>query len=153
MNDAPDLTEAHMRAALRLRPSSSSPSPTAPRARHRFRQDGEVRVEVVNPRPHRPEEDRAALAGLERALAREREARQAAETALRQALETVRQLQTRLAHAEIARREAAAPAPVPDAPKAETASRPKRPPQRRARKPAEDKPVEWWKPGMAGAPP
>jgi len=106
-----------------------------------------VPVTVVNPRPHRLEEDRAVLAELERALAREREARHAAEKALRQATETIRQLQTRLAHAEIARKEATAPVPVPNAPNAETASRPKRPPQRRARKPAEDKPVEWWKPG------
>ena len=104
-------------------------------------------VEVVNPRLQRPEEDRAVLVELERALAREREARHAAERALQQALETIRQLQTRLAHAEIARKEATAPELVPDAPKAETASRPKRQPQRRARTPAEDKPVEWWKPG------
>ncbi|MDQ2803195.1 MAG: hypothetical protein M3Y41_11100 [Pseudomonadota bacterium] len=145
MNDASDLTEQRMRAALHLRPSSSPPSPAAPRGRHRFVQDGEVPVVVVNPRQHRPEENGVALAELERALASEREARQAAEKALQQAAETIRQLQTRLAHAEIAQREAT-PVPAPEMPKADKANPPKKS-QHRKRKPAEDKPVEWWKPG------
>ena len=102
-------------------------------------------VVVVNPRHHRPEEDGAALAELERALASEREARRAAEKALQQAAETIRQLQTRLAHAEIAQREAA-PAPAPETPKAEMV-RPTKRPRSQARTPAKDKPVEWWKPG------
>ena len=102
-------------------------------------------VVVINPRPHRPEEDGAALAELERALALEREARQAAEKALKQAAETIRQLQTRLAHAEIAQREAVQ-APARQMPKAEPANPPKRP-RSRPRTPAKDKPVEWWKPG------
>ena len=144
LNDASDLTEKRMRAALHLPSSSSTPSPAARRGRHRFVQNGEVPVVVVNPR-HHTEEDRAALAVLERALASERDGRQAAEKALEQAAATIRQLQTRLAHAEIAQREAAS-APAPETPKAEEASPPKRP-RLRVRKPAEDKPVEWWKPG------
>lgn len=102
-------------------------------------------VVVVNPRPHRSGEDAAALAELERALAAEHEARRAAEKALQQAAETIRQLQTRLAHAEIAQREAV-PASAPEMPKVEQASPPKRP-RSLARTPAKDKPVEWWKPG------
>ena len=102
-------------------------------------------VVVVNPRPHRPDEDGAALAELERALASEREARQAAEKALQQATETIRQLQTRLAHAEIAQREVA-PALALETPKTAKVSPPKRP-RSQARTPAKDKPVEWWKPG------
>ena len=87
MNDESDLIEARMRAALHLRrPSSStSPSPARHAGRHRFVQDGEVPVVVVNPRQQRPEEERAALTALEGSLAREREARQAAEKALEQA--------------------------------------------------------------------
>jgi hypothetical protein len=147
LNDVSDLTEERMRAALHLPHSSSSPSPIAHRGRHRFVQDGEVPVVVVNPRPQRPEEDRPALAALERALVAEREARQAAEKALQQAAETIRQLQTRLAHAEIAQREAAAaPAVAPETPTAEKVRPPKKL-RSRDRKPAEDKPVEWWKPG------
>ena len=100
---------------------------------------------MVNPRPYRPEEDAATLAALQRALASEREARHAAEKALQQAAATIRQLQTRLAHAEIAQREAVS-VPAPQMPKAEPANPPKRP-RSRPRTPAKDKPVEWWKPG------
>ena len=149
-----------MRAALHLRrPSSStSPSPSAKHAgRHRFVQDGEVPVVVVNPRQQRCEAEQAALTALEGSLMREREARQAAEKALEQAMATIRQLQTRLAHAELAQREAApAPAPAPAVqrpePEVEQVSAPRRaqPRPRRAAKARswpKDKPIEWWKPG------
>lgn len=145
-----------MRAALHLRrPSSAiSPSQARPAGRHRFVQDGEVPVVVVNPRQQRSEEDNGALAALEGNLAREREARQAAEKALEQATATIRQLQTRLAHAEMARHEAApvaavaAAAPEPEAPApARPAPRQRRPVKAMPKSQAEDEPIEWWKPG------
>ena len=107
LTDRPDLTEARMRAALRV---GSSPSTTsnAPRGRHRFVQDGEVRVEVVNPRQHRVgDEEHAALAELRHKLQQEQQAHHAAERALRAALDANRQLQTHLTHTEMAAREAA----------------------------------------------
>ena len=106
-------------------------------------------VVVLNPRHHRADKDRTTAAELERAIAVEREVRQAAETALKQAEETIRQLQTRLAHAELARVEAASamPAPVVEAVLEKKVS-PAKPQVKRA-KPTltEDKPVEWWTPG------
>ncbi len=87
---------------------------------------------VVNQRHRGPEENRAAVADLERLLNLERDARSTAEKALMQAEETIRQLRTRLAHAEIARDEVAAapPAmqPTPPAPVEEevAAAAPKR---------------------------
>jgi hypothetical protein len=157
LNDESDLIEARMRAALHLRRPSSSPLPAKPTGRHRFVQDGEVPVVVVNPRQQRSEDEQAALAVLEGKLAREREARQAAELALEQATATIRQLQTRLAHAEIARREATpapvAPVPVPESvPEVEQADPPRRAESRprrpvKAKPQAEDEPIEWWKPG------
>ena len=106
-------------------------------------------VVVLNPRYHRVEKDRTAAAELERAIAFEREVRKAAETGLKQAEETIRQLQTRLAHAELARVEAASVMP---APVVETVLKKKVPPtkpQVKRAKPtlAEDEPVEWWTPG------
>ncbi len=118
LSDASTISEDRMRAALQ---SSGSPSPTggAPRGRHRFVQDGEVPVVVVNQRYRGPEESRAAVADLERLLGIERDARSTADKALMQAEETIRQLRTRLAHAEIARDEvAAAPPPMQPAPPA-----------------------------------
>jgi hypothetical protein len=147
-----------MRAALHLRrPSSStSPSPTRHAGRHRFVQDGEVPVVVVNPRQQRSEVEQAVLSALEGNLAREREARRAAETALEQATATIRQLQTRLAHAEMAQREAvlalALAAQATEVEQAVSARPPKRV-EARSRRPAqarprtEDTPIEWWKPG------
>jgi hypothetical protein len=153
LNDESDLIEARMRAALHLRRPSSSPLPAKHTGRHRFVQDGEVPVVVVNPRQQRSEDEQAALAVLEGKLAREREARQAAEAALEQATATIRQLQTRLAHAEIARREATpapvAPVPVPEVEQADPPKRAEPRPRRpvKAKPQAEDEPIEWWKPG------
>jgi hypothetical protein len=104
-----------------------------------------VPVVVLNPRQRSPE-DRTAVMRLEQAIAVEREARRATETALKQAEETIRQLQTRLAHAELARVEAASvtPAPVVAAMPEETI--PPRVPRMKQVKPTltEDEPVEWW---------
>ncbi len=174
LSDASTILEDRMRAALQ----SSGPSPshgTAPRGRHRFVQDGEVPVTVLA-RQRGPEESRAAVTELERALGIERDARAAAEKALQHAEETIRQLQTRLAHAEIARAETAAlPAPMPvpsqaNAPsEGEDEAAPA--PRRARRRPAEtaaaepqdidpapvtedadaadatDEAIEWWRPG------
>ena len=142
------ISEARMRAALQSR-SPASYEGHAPRSRQRFVQDGQVPVVVLNPRYHRVDKDRTAAAELERAIAFEREVRKAAETGLKQAEETIRQLQTRLAHAELARVEAASVMP---APVVETVLKKKVPPtkpQVKRAKPtlAEDEPVEWWTPG------
>ncbi len=171
LSDASTISEDRMRAALQ---SSGSPSPNggAPRGRHRFVQDGEVPVVVVNQRHRGPEESRAAVADLERLLGLERDARSTAEKALMQAEETIRQLRTRLAHAEIARDEvAAAPLPAPPAPSAPVeeevvAAAPKRGRPRKVQSAQESgseahatastddredesggEAIEWWRPG------
>ncbi len=179
LSDASTISEDRMRAALQSSgsPASSSggsangaPSSGAPRGRHRFVQDGEVPVTVLNARHRGPEEGRAATADLERALATERDARSAAEKALLQAEETIRQLQTRLAHAEIALTELAA-MPAPPVREEEPAPAPRQTRRRSAEAVAEsaevettdtdapgeeveaaepgsaDEAIEWWRPG------
>lgn len=155
-----------MRAALQSTSSApSSPmSSGAPRGRHRFVQDGDIPVVVVNRRPRQATDGLPPIAALEQALGAEREARAAAERALQQAQEKISQLQMRLAHAESSQDElraiqaalqeklAAVPEPIP-APVV---------PQRRpkAAKAAQDdaneavpavdveaEAVEWWRPG------
>ena len=142
------ISEARMRAALQSR-SPASYEGHAPRNRQRFVQDGQVPVVVLNPRHHHVDKDRTAAAELERAIAFEREVRQAAETRLKQAEETIRQLQTRLAHAELARVEAASviSAPVVDAVLEKTVPPTKQQVKRAKPTLAQDKPVEWWTPG------
>jgi hypothetical protein len=165
LTDEPNAFEGRMRAALHLPRTTSSPA-SGHHGRHRYVQDGEVPVVVINARSRNPEDNRAAVAELERALGVEREARRVAEDALHQAEDTIRQLQTRLAHAEIAQREAASPpppapappapappAPAPPAPALVQAARDEAVPPEASRSkrskpaPAEDEPVEWWKPG------
>ena len=157
-----------MRAALQSSgPASPTTGPHRAGGRHRFVQDGEVPVVVVNPRHRSPDEARGATAELERALSVERDARSAAEKSLLQAEDTIRQLRTRLAHAEIARDEiAAAPPPVAPAPMPELDAQssaleeePAAPPKRAKRRTAEvatdepapetveQEPIEWWRPG------
>jgi hypothetical protein len=142
------ISEARMRAALQSR-SPASYEGHAPRSRQRFVQDGQVPVVVLNPRHHRVDKDRTAAAELERAIAFEREVRKAAETGLKQAEETIRQLQTRLAHAELARVEAASVMPAPVVEAVLKKKVPPTKPQVKRAKPtlAEDEPVEWWTPG------
>ncbi len=86
------------------RPASRSP---ADKPRHRFVPDGAVPVTIVG--RHRPDEadgPSASRAALDAALQDERVARARAERALQEALATVRDLQTKLGHAELAHREA-----------------------------------------------
>jgi len=118
--------EERMRRALGLtgdRAGRSSPSQTerphvgplgrsagrssADKPRHRFVQDGAVPVTVVN--RHRGDNADALTPGhdaIEAALQDERAARERAERSLQEALATIRDLQTKLGHAELARREA-----------------------------------------------
>ncbi len=127
-SNAPDTAsvEERMRRALGLtgnRAGRSSPAQTerpqagpphrpagrssADKPRHRFVPDGAVPGTVIS--RHRPDEadgpptNRAAI---EAALRDERAARERAERSLQEALATVRDLQTKLGHAELARWEA-----------------------------------------------
>ena len=103
-----------MRRALGLEPAASSRTPRLSRARNpgraRFIDDGDVPVVMLSGR-HRPEAQdavREQMAALQSALDSERMQRLAAERALAEAQATVQNLQTKLAHAEIASAEALA---------------------------------------------
>jgi len=75
--------------------------------RHRFVQDGAVPVTVVSrSRPDDADGWSENRAAIEAALQDERAARAKTERALQEALATVRDLQTKLGHAELAHREA-----------------------------------------------
>jgi hypothetical protein len=127
----PEDAELRMRRALGLHEQGGAalkpvpeqraarPNPAAHRApsgesKRRFVQDGEVPVVVVKRgsgqaavgpgTPMPPSANR--LAASEAALAVERAARSRAERALQEALATIRDLQTKLGHAELARHEA-----------------------------------------------
>jgi hypothetical protein len=130
--NAPDTlsVEERMRRALGLtgdravrssppqaeRPQAGPPGRAAGRSsadkpRHRFVQDGAVPVTILN--RHRPDEAEgspASRTAIEAALRDERAARDRAERSLQEALATVRDLQTKLGHAELAHREALATA-------------------------------------------
>ncbi len=94
------------------RPQAGPPTrPTgrssADKPRRRFVLDGAVPVTLVN--RHRPDDAdglSASRAAIEVALQDERAARAKAERSLQEALATVHDLQTKLGHAELARREA-----------------------------------------------
>ena len=84
---------------------------SADKPRHRFVQDGAVPVTILN--RHRSDEAEgspASRTAIEAALQDERAARNRAERSLQEALATVRDLQTKLGHAELAHREASATA-------------------------------------------
>ncbi len=103
--------EARMRRALGLQGASSSHSTPQrsdrPRSRHRFVQDGEVPVVVLNS-PRAPDAGPDAQAAIHAALESERAARIKADQALVEAQATIRSLQAKLAHAELAHAEALA---------------------------------------------
>jgi hypothetical protein len=119
--------EARMREALGLRSNGTRIPPSqnnrperamdhgvgTPR-RHRFVQEGEVPVEVMSLREHAGRGATPAPGFRQRggedsaALATERSAREQAERALAEATDRVRELQTKLGHAELARDEALA---------------------------------------------
>ncbi len=89
-----------------------------PPRRHRFVQDGEVPVTVVRPRTEHasdlscaaPASPTNRLDALQESLAAEQAARAVAERGLEEAQATIRTLQTRLSHLELAREEAVAQA-------------------------------------------
>lgn len=164
-----------MRRALGLEPAASSRTPQLSRPRSpgraRFIDDGDVPVVMLSGR-HKPDAQdavRERMAALQSALDSERMQRLAAERALAEAQATVQNLQTKLAHAEIASAEALAaerrarllaeatvqgqadasaaqsenPAAVPTQP----AVAPRVPGRRsKTRTPAEPEPVKWWLP-------
>ncbi len=96
----------------RSKPSAHSParSSSAARPRHRFVQDGDVPVALVSrQRPQEadiPDGAPTSRVAIEAVLHQERAARERAERSLQEALATVRDLQTKLGHAELAQREA-----------------------------------------------
>jgi len=101
-----DSDEARMRHALGLREGPiqerASPRMQPDRRARRFVRDGEVPVVVVNgARDHGSEAPAVGsrLAAAETAAAAERTARERAERALAEALSTVQQLRTQMAHA------------------------------------------------------
>ena len=90
-------------------PGRPAGRPSADKPRHRFVQDGAVPVTILN--RHRSDEAdglSASRAVIEAALRDERAARAKAERSLQEALATVRDMQTKLGHAELAHREALA---------------------------------------------
>ena len=92
-------------------PGRATGRSSADKPRHRFVQDGTVPVTILN--RHRPDEAEgspASRTAIEAALRDERAARDRAERSLQEALATVRDLQTKLGHAELAHREALAAA-------------------------------------------
>lgn len=103
--------EARMRRALGLQGTSfrhsTAQRPDRPQSRHRFVQDGEVPVVVVNS-PRAPEAGLDAQAATHALLEGERAARTKADQALVEAQATIRSLQTKLAHAQLAHDEALA---------------------------------------------
>ena len=110
-NDETQATETQMRRALGLQSTAAPPGEVAPtpapagprRPARRFARDGEVAVSVVH---------RDAAAGTNRleaarqALQTQTAGREQAERRLAEAQATIRELQTQLAHARLARDEA-----------------------------------------------
>ncbi len=164
--DEDDATESRMRLALGLRgPTGQAPQqrPDQARARHKFVQDGGVPVVVLNSRGEQDAAVKSRVAELEAQLEQERAAHAATRRALHDAQVTAQGLQTRLAHAELAHREALAAAnqaletfQAAAKPPAAAASEPAAAPALRktVRKTAiertprdrEPQPVKWWTP-------
>ena len=156
-----DDTESRMRLALGLRGAAGhaghAPQQRADqaRARHKFVQDGGVPVVMLNRGSEQEALNaaRARVAELDHQLEAERSAHAQTRRGLSEAQASIQSLQTRLAHAELAHRDAlaaatraleAAQAKVP-APVAEPRSRAPRKPAI-DRTPREQSPVRWWTP-------
>lgn len=141
-----DQLEQRMRAVLCLPESGLPPSRVRP-AKRGFIRDGEVPIAFTKQRsPSRSAPD-SRLTIIEQSLVAERQRCQTAEQGLKDAQAKVQHLQTRLAHAEIATREAlckvgAITAPVPRIPDRRSSS-----PRPHATKTHGTKPVKWWIPG------
>ena len=154
-----DATESRMRLALGLRGPAGQPvqqRADQARARHKFVQDGGVPVVVLNSRGEQEGAHKARVAELEGQLETERTQHAATRRALGEAQAAAQGLQTRLAHAELAHRDAlaaaqhaleaaleqaraAAPAPV-------VRKVVRKSPIERLPRNKEPKPVKWWTP-------
>ena len=104
--DDANSAEQRMRRALGLQgtpaPHAGQQRPEQARTRHRFVQDGEVPVVVVNGAKPQDAASNGRATALQAALAAERAARAGAERSLAEARATVQSLRTKLAHAELA---------------------------------------------------
>ncbi len=124
------------------------------RARHKFVQDGGVPVVMLNRGADQDAASaaRARMAETEHQLEAERAQHGATRRQLNEAQATIQMLQTRLAHAELAHRDAlAAAARAVEEAKAQVTAEPikqTRQPRKPAidRTPKEQKPVRWWTP-------
>ena len=154
-----DATESRMRLALGLRGPSGQPvqqRADQARARHKFVQDGGVPVVVLNSRGEQDSAHKARITELEGQLDIERTQHAATRRALQEAQAATQGLQTRLAHAELAHRDAllaaqqaleaaveqtktAAPLPTPR-------KVVRKSPIERLPRDKEPKPVKWWTP-------
>lgn len=154
--------ETQMRRALGLNGPSrpvQQQRPEQARGRHRFVQDGGVPVVVLN----RSENDpagalKARVAELEAALEAERTAHAVTKRAWQEAQSAAQALQTRLAHAELAHRDAleverqtretveAALREARAAAERAAAKAPRRKPAETAQAEREPQPVKWWLP-------
>ena len=156
-NTDDEATESRMRLALGLRgPAGQPPQQRADqaRARHKFVQDGGVPVVVLNSRGDQDAAIKARAAELEAQLEAERAAHAATRRSLQEAQAAAQGLQTRLAHAELAHRDALASAQQALEASLEAAKVVVPAPRKVVRKSAierlprdrEPKPVKWWTP-------
>lgn len=168
LNDT-EAEESKMRAALGLTPGNTQPNRSAEQNRHKSGQGSEIPV-IVSTRRSAEVSDtlRARLVAVTEELKAERSGHVATQQALADAQRTIQQVQTKLAHSEMAATEAldaernarlAAEArllaivPVtPPEPTAEKSAKPKkrgRPPQQRLvveEAEPDPEPVQWWLP-------
>ena len=155
-----DATESRMRLALGLRgPAGPAPQQRADqaRARHKFVQDGGVPVVVLNSRGEQDAAIKTRVSELEAQLEQERAAHAATRRTLQEAQLATQGLQTRLAHTELAHRDALKTAnqAVEAAQTALQAKTAEVPAQRKVVRKAviertprdrEPQPVRWWTP-------
>lgn len=172
--------EARMREALGLRSDGTRVTPVAhrpdrqpdfgsgPARRHRFVQEGEIPVEVATLRDHAPRGPTPRHRVDDAALAAEKLAREQAERAFSELSERLREVQTKLGHAELARDEAMAMATARlheiEVLRAQASEPPPAPARRVAKprvkaepgvvrprgRPKAPKPVKWWIKGTPG---
>lgn len=153
--------EARVRRALGMGTGRNYKGSLTGGGQHRsFVRDGEVPVTIINRKPEDQRRHEVELAGLRTQLTSEREARLRAERALHEAQASIQSLQTRIAHADMARAEKLPepeiaperqPEPEPEvapaAPvlvKAEPIA-PSAPVAKPAAEPVADaEPIEWW---------
>jgi hypothetical protein len=163
-DDNPAESEARARRSLGLtgvarRPQFTPGRGAESRGRHRFVQDGEVPVTVLSRDQSQASPWEERLAAAQKALLNERAQREAADRALGEAQATIRSLQTRLVHAEMAAREATEAAsrlreqvaqdalrPPPE-PRAVRVRRPRAETDPEASDSDDEEPVQWWVPG------